>query len=154
MLKGADAFNCGTDRFGTMREVLEHLCRHAGTGSNVKSLLMWPMVAAMNLSSGLGISPLGAYHASMYGRSFYFDIRKVRTKLGWSPRYSNNEMFVEKLRMVSRKPYCRFGRDRRRQSPPLRSEARCPKDVALVPIVEDRRLEDHSGLHTSLYLQR
>jgi hypothetical protein len=38
MLEGADAFNCGTDRFGTMREVLEHLCRHAGTGSNVKSL--------------------------------------------------------------------------------------------------------------------
>ena len=95
MLKGADAFNCGTDRFGTMREVLEHLCRHAGTGSNVKSLPMWPMVAAMNLSSGLGISPLGAYHAAMYGRSFYFDVGKTRTKLRWSPRYSNNEMFVQ-----------------------------------------------------------
>ena len=95
MLKGADAFNCGTDRFGTMREVLEHLCRHAGTGSNVKSLPLWPMVTAMNLSSGLGISPLGAYHASMYGRPIYFDISKARTKLGWVPRYSNNEMFVE-----------------------------------------------------------
>jgi len=95
MLKGADAFNCGTDRFGTMREVLEHLCRHAGTGSNVKSLPLWPMVTAMNLSSGLGISPLGAYHASMYGRSIYFDISKARTRLGWVPRYSNNEMFVE-----------------------------------------------------------
>jgi len=53
------------------------------------------MVTAMNLSSGLGISPLGAYHASMYGRSIYFDISKARTKLGWVPRYSNNEMFVE-----------------------------------------------------------
>ena len=95
MLKGADAFNCGTHRFGTMREVLEHLCRHAGTGSNVKSLPLWPMVTAMNLSSGLGISPLGAYHASMYGRPIYFDISKARTKLGWVPRYSNNEMFVE-----------------------------------------------------------
>jgi nucleoside-diphosphate-sugar epimerase len=95
ILKGSDAFNCGTDRFGTMREALEHLCNYAGTGSKVKSLPMWPMVAAMNLSAGLGISPLSAYHASMYGRSFYFDITKARTKLGWVPRYSNNEMFVE-----------------------------------------------------------
>jgi nucleoside-diphosphate-sugar epimerase len=94
-LRGSDAFNCGTDRFGTMREALQHLCDYAGTGSKVKSLPMWPMVAAMNLSVALGISPLSAYHASMYGRSFYFDISKARTKLGWAPRYSNNEMFVE-----------------------------------------------------------
>jgi nucleoside-diphosphate-sugar epimerase len=60
IVTGADAFNCGTDRFRTMREVLEHLCRHAGTGSQVKSLPMWPIVAATNLSSRMGISPLGA----------------------------------------------------------------------------------------------
>jgi hypothetical protein len=61
----------------------------------VKSLPMRPIVAAMNLSAALGISPLGSYHASMYGRSIYFDISKARTKLGWIPRYSNEEMFVE-----------------------------------------------------------
>jgi nucleoside-diphosphate-sugar epimerase len=93
--KGSDAFNCGTDRFGTMREVLEHLCRHAGTGSQVKSLPRWPIVAAMNVAAALKISPLGAYHASMYGRSIYLDISKARTQLGWTPRYSNNEMLVE-----------------------------------------------------------
>jgi nucleoside-diphosphate-sugar epimerase len=94
-LKGADAFNCGTDRFGTMRDGLEHLCRFAGTGSKVKSLPMRPIVAAMNFSAGLRISPLGAYHALMYGRSLYFDISKARAKLGWIPRYSNDEMLVE-----------------------------------------------------------
>lgn len=93
--RGADAFNCGTDRFGTMREVLEHLCRHAGTGSRVKSLPIRPVVAAMKVSSAIGISPLADYHALMYGRSIYFDISKARTKLGWNPRYSNQEMFVE-----------------------------------------------------------
>ena len=35
------------------------------------------------------------YHVSMYGQSIYFDISKARSKLGWVPRYSNNEMFVE-----------------------------------------------------------
>jgi nucleoside-diphosphate-sugar epimerase len=94
-LKGANDFNCGTDRFSTMREVLEHLCCHADTGSKVKSLPMWPIIAAINVSSALRMSPLGSYHASMYGRSIYFDISKARTQLGWVPRYSNNEMFVE-----------------------------------------------------------
>jgi nucleoside-diphosphate-sugar epimerase len=94
-LEGPDDFNCGTDRFGTMREVLEHLCRHAGTGSKVRSLPMRPIVAAMNVSAALGVSPLGAYHAEMYGRSIYFDISKARTRLEWVPRYSNDEMFIE-----------------------------------------------------------
>jgi nucleoside-diphosphate-sugar epimerase len=94
-LKGPDDFNCGTDRFGTMRQALEHLCHHAATGSQVRSLPMKPVLAAMHLASTLGISPLGSYHALMYGRSFYFDIAKARARLGWSPRYSNIEMFVE-----------------------------------------------------------
>ncbi len=93
--RGADVFNCGTDRFETMCELLEHLCRHAGTGSKVKSLPMRPIIAAMKVASALGISPLVDYHALMYGRSIYFDIAKARAKLGFAPRYSNKEMFVE-----------------------------------------------------------
>jgi dTDP-D-glucose 4,6-dehydratase len=49
----------------------------------------------MNLTSALGLSPLGTYHAMMYGRSLYFDIAKAKSELGWRPRFSNNEMFVE-----------------------------------------------------------
>jgi nucleoside-diphosphate-sugar epimerase len=91
---GAATYNCGTDRFGSMREVLEHLCEHARTGSMVKSVPMTPAVAFMNLTSALGLSPLGPYHAMMYGRSMYFDITKAKTELGWQPRFSNNEMFT------------------------------------------------------------
>ncbi len=92
---GPATYNCGTDRFGTMREVLEHLCRHAGTGSKVRSVPQAPAVWAMKLTSLLHLSPLGPYHALMYGRSMYFDISKAQRELGWQPKYSNNEMFVE-----------------------------------------------------------
>lgn len=92
---GSAVYNCGTDRFGTMRESLESLCAHAGTGSRVKSVPMTPAVWAMQLTSALGLSPLGAYHSLMYGRSMYFDITKARTELGWRPRYSNVEMLNE-----------------------------------------------------------
>jgi hypothetical protein len=47
------------------------------------------------VTSALGVSPLGAYHALMYGRSLYFDITKAQTELGWKPRFSNNEMLVQ-----------------------------------------------------------
>jgi nucleoside-diphosphate-sugar epimerase len=92
---GSDIFNCGTDRFGSMRSVLENLCRHAKTGSKVASVPMWPAVQAMKLTSALGISPLGAYHALMYGRSMYFDVTKLKLSLGWQPQFSNDEMFVD-----------------------------------------------------------
>ena len=92
---GATTYNCGTDRFGSMREVLDHLCRHAATGSKVRSVPMAPAAWAMTITSALGLSPLGPYHALMYGRSMYFDISKAQTELGWRPLYSNDDMFAQ-----------------------------------------------------------
>lgn len=92
---GAAIYNCGADRFGSMREGLEHLCAYAGTGSKVRSVPMSLAVAGMKMAGALGVSPLGPYHALMYGRSLYFDGAKAKSELGWGPRYSNNEMLVE-----------------------------------------------------------
>jgi nucleoside-diphosphate-sugar epimerase len=92
---GPGVYNCGAERFGTMGEGLEALCHYAGTGSRVKRVPMTPAVWTMKLTSALGLSPLGAYHALMYGQALYFDITKAQTELGWRPRYSNGEMLVE-----------------------------------------------------------
>ena len=92
---GPTVYNCGAERFGSMREGLEHLCSHARTGSKVKSVPMGLAVAAMRATSALRLSPLGPYHALMYGRSLYFDIAKAKAELGWKPRYSNNDMLVD-----------------------------------------------------------
>lgn len=88
-------YHCGTDRFGTMREGLEYLCAFAKTGSCVKSVPMSPVVLGMKVASFLKLSPLGDYHSLMYGRSLYFDISDTKKKLGWVPKYSNNEMLIE-----------------------------------------------------------
>ena len=47
------------------------------------------------LSSALGLSPLGPYHALMYGRSLYFDITRAKEELGWQPTWSNEEMICQ-----------------------------------------------------------
>jgi len=92
---GGETYNCGTDRFGTMRASLQQVCDHAGNASKVISVPMAPAVWGMKISTALGISPPGAYHALTYGRSLYFDITKTKTGLGWQPKYSNNEMFAQ-----------------------------------------------------------
>jgi nucleoside-diphosphate-sugar epimerase len=88
-------YNIGAERYGSMRETLQALVDHAGTGSKVKSVPSAPAALGMRLSSALGMSPLGAYHALMYGKSLYFDCSRANTELGWSAKYSNEEMFRE-----------------------------------------------------------
>jgi nucleoside-diphosphate-sugar epimerase len=92
---GFAVYNVGTDRFGTMRETLESLCTHAGTGSQVRSLPAGPAATGMKIAGRLGLVPLAPYHWLMYGRSLYFDLSRVRHELDWTPRWSNSEMIAE-----------------------------------------------------------
>jgi nucleoside-diphosphate-sugar epimerase len=93
--KGSATYNIGAAEYGTMRETLEGLIAHAGTKSRVVSVPTRPAVATMNVTSRLGWSPLGAYHALMYGKSMYFDITKAKRELGYAPRHDNVEMFCD-----------------------------------------------------------
>ncbi len=90
---GPAVYNIGAEKFGSMRETLDSLCKHANTGSRVVSVPMAPAVAGMKLTSAVGLSPLGPYHALMYGRSMYFDITRPKAELDWQPQYSSEEMF-------------------------------------------------------------
>ena len=92
---GFAIYHVGTDRFGTMRETLEALCAHAGTGSRVVSVPKGLAVAAMKGTALVGLSPLGPYHWLMYGESLWFDVSRVKAELGWQPRWSNKEMMCQ-----------------------------------------------------------
>lgn len=90
---GSDVFNIGALEYGTMEEAIQHLIHYAKSSSKVRHLPFRLTTFLMNLTSLLGVSPLGPYHALMYGRSMYFDISHAQTKLGFHPRYSNDDMF-------------------------------------------------------------
>lgn len=92
---GFGVYNVGAERFGTMRETLEALVKHAGTGSKVRSLPYRPAVAAMKLTNRLGVSPLASYHWLVYGRAVAFDIGLAKSELSWTPKWSNAEMFIQ-----------------------------------------------------------
>ncbi len=75
---GPGVFNIGTDRFGTMYETLEALCRHAGTGAAVRRLPAAPAGAAMRMTANLGLAPFAPYHWLMYSKSMWFDLDHAR----------------------------------------------------------------------------
>ena len=93
--QGPDLFHIGAERFGTMRALLTALVNHAATGTRLRSLPMRLTTAAMSLTSALGLSPLGPYHALMYGREMFFDGTKAKERLGFHPRHSNEDMICE-----------------------------------------------------------
>ncbi len=93
--QGAALYNIGAEEFGTMRELLEDLIRHARTKSNVRSLPFGLSVFLMRLTGMTGLTPFAPYHWLMYGRELFFDITKAKTELKWRPQYSNSEMIRE-----------------------------------------------------------
>ena len=92
---GSTDYNIGAATFGTMRETLQGLIAHAGTGSRVVSVPMAPAEWLTRAVGALGLSPLGPYHALMYGRPLWFDITKAQRELDYQPRFSNIEMLCE-----------------------------------------------------------
>jgi nucleoside-diphosphate-sugar epimerase len=87
-------YNVGTDRFGTLREAIEGVVRHAGTKSKVKSLPVGLSIAALRTLDWLGLSPLAPWHYLTYHKPFHFDMSPL-TSLGWKAKYSNDEMLRE-----------------------------------------------------------
>lgn len=92
---GPAIYHAGAADFGTMRETLEALVAHAGTGSTVRSLPMRPAVAAMKLLSLVGLAPFAPWHWLGYGEPFWFDISRAQNELGWQPKYSSVSMIIE-----------------------------------------------------------
>ena len=93
--EGPAVYNIGATEFGTMRESLQALVDHAGTGSQVRSLPVAPAVTAMSVLARLGVAPFAPYHWLLYGQSLWFDVTRARGELGWEPAHSNASMLIE-----------------------------------------------------------
>ena len=100
VLRAADrekptTYNIGATEFGTMRETLQAVVDHAGTGSRVRSLPATPARVGMQALATVGLAPFAPYHWLLYAESLWFDTTRARTELGWEPRHSNASALVE-----------------------------------------------------------
>ena len=88
-------YNIGATEFGTMRETLQAVVDHAGTGSRVRSLPAGPARVGMRALAGVGLAPFAPYHWLLYAESLWFDTTKARDELGWAPQHSNASALIE-----------------------------------------------------------
>lgn len=87
-------FNVGTDRFGTLREDIEGLARHARRSPRIVGLPPVPAMAALAVLHRTGLSPLVPWQYRTLHRDCHFDPGPLQA-LGWRPRYSNARMLAE-----------------------------------------------------------
>jgi nucleoside-diphosphate-sugar epimerase len=85
------AVNIGAGVFGTVREDLEALCTHAGSGSRLRSVPVKPTEIALRGLELARLSPLAEWHYKTAYRDSFVSIDKARALLGWEPRLSNAE---------------------------------------------------------------
>ena len=88
-------YNIGATEFGTMRETLQAVVDHAGTGSRVRSLPATPARVGMQSLATIGLAPFAPYHWLLYAESLWFDTSKAQTELDWRPQHSNASALVE-----------------------------------------------------------
>jgi nucleoside-diphosphate-sugar epimerase len=86
-----EALNVGAARFGTVREDLEALVEHAGSGSRLRPVPAAPAELALRALELARLSPLAEWHYRTAHRDSYVSIDKARRLLGWEPRLSNAE---------------------------------------------------------------
>jgi nucleoside-diphosphate-sugar epimerase len=86
-----EALNVGAGEFGTVREDLEALCAHAGSGARLRSVPVKPTEITLRALELAHLSPLAEWHYKTAYRDSFVSIDKARSLLGWEPRLSNAE---------------------------------------------------------------
>ncbi len=93
-------FNVGTENFGTLKEALDNLIKHAKSTSKVRALPRKTAITTLAIADGLRISPLAPWHYKTYDKGFYFELDQIKG-LGWTSCYSNDQMLSEAYDLYS-----------------------------------------------------
>jgi len=94
-MRGFDTYLIGADEVLTLKEIYEKVINFANSKSRIISLPSAPALIALAILDKLNISPLGVYQYSMIGRSIYADTSKIKKRLGWKPKKTNVDTFID-----------------------------------------------------------
>jgi nucleoside-diphosphate-sugar epimerase len=85
------AINVGAGAFGTVRDDLQALVDHAGSGSRLLPVPVRPAELSLRALELAQLSPLAEWHYKTAHKDSFVSIERAREVLGWEPRLSNAE---------------------------------------------------------------
>jgi nucleoside-diphosphate-sugar epimerase len=94
--------NLGATRVPTVREQVDALVRHAGSGSRIVGIPAGLLRTAARTLNVVGLSPIVPEHYLLADATFVLDVRRAQEILGWSPRFDNVTMTIDAFEW-----YCR-----------------------------------------------
>jgi nucleoside-diphosphate-sugar epimerase len=89
-----DVFNVGAARYGTLRDGFQAVLDRAGHGKHVVSLPVAPAIWVLKLLQALHLSPLYPWIYETAAKESFVSIARAVEKLGYAPRYSNDEALI------------------------------------------------------------
>lgn len=90
-----EIFNIGAEKFGTWRQDLGALIKHAKSKSKIISLPVLPTQIALSILEALNLSPLVAWHYKTFPVDSFVSIEKAEKKLSYKATKSNQDILVE-----------------------------------------------------------
>lgn len=93
-----DTFNVGAAEFRTLREDFQAVLDYAGHGKKIIPIPAAPAIRALRLLEALRLSPLYRWVYETASTDSYVSIDRGRERLGFTPRYSNQDALIRNYR--------------------------------------------------------
>lgn len=93
-----DTFNIGAREFKTMKEDFQAVLDEAGFGKKIRTFPAGPLVFVLKILEKLGLSPLYKWVYETASTDSFVSIEKAEKKLGYKPRFSNQDALVRNYR--------------------------------------------------------
>lgn len=90
-----EIFNVGAEKFGTWRQDLSALIKHARSGSKIIGLPVLPSQIILGFLETFNLSPIVAWHYKTFPVDSYVSIDKAKKKLGFKSTKGNKDILIE-----------------------------------------------------------
>ncbi len=88
-------FNIGAKKFGTWKEDLGAVIKHARSSARITGFPVLPSQIVLGILESLSLSPIAAWHYKTISVPSYVSTEKAEKYLGWRAKKSNAELLIE-----------------------------------------------------------